>query len=130
MKEIKNLVLTHAYRHLYRAVLRAVKYSKPARYLARDELRNAFRYEKSSNFDALKIERTIKFLDLAASYRGIEHFLVKNVLHTKFWAKKNAQHKPISKIKDGTKKQQFLNSTIHYDRTLDMLNKTLNICLR
>ncbi|KAG6002655.1 hypothetical protein E4U21_002915 [Claviceps maximensis] len=33
----------HAYRHLYRNLLRAVQYAAPARYIARDQLRRAFR---------------------------------------------------------------------------------------
>ncbi|KAG6013578.1 hypothetical protein E4U43_007218 [Claviceps pusilla] len=40
--------IIHAYRHLYRNLLRAVQYAAPARYIARDQLRRAFRQAPSS----------------------------------------------------------------------------------
>lgn len=69
----------HAYRHLYRALLRAVQYSRPARYTARDRLRNAFRNSSPSEYDPLKIARTLELLHGARKI-GTEHYLVKNLL--------------------------------------------------
>jgi hypothetical protein len=80
--------LIHAYRHLYRGLLHAVQFSKPARYQGRDKLRTAFRKDDPSQFDQERITRTVEFLSLAAKERGLEHKLVKNLLHMS-WAEKD-----------------------------------------
>jgi hypothetical protein len=80
--------ITHAYRHLYRGLLRAVQFSKPARYVARDQLRRAFRTEDPSSFDQEKIDRTVAFLGFAAKEAGLEHRIVRNLLHTAYWENK------------------------------------------
>ena len=69
----------HAYRHLYRACLHAVQFSKPARFVARDKLREAFR-EKGAVLDERGSIRTLRFLEAAARERGLEHSVVKNLL--------------------------------------------------
>lgn len=74
-----NLEVIHAYRHLYRGLLYAVQFSKPARYVARHQLRAAFR-ENGAVFDAKGVARTIGFLDAAARSRGLEHKVLKNIL--------------------------------------------------
>jgi hypothetical protein len=74
----------HAYRHLYRGLLHAVQFSMPARFTARDQLRNAFRKEDSSAFQRERIAQTIEFLRLAAQENGLEHRLVKNLLRTNY----------------------------------------------
>lgn len=79
-----------AYRHLYKAALRAVQYSKPSRYTARDCLRRAFRSEPASNLKPQAIARTLEFLDGAARAKGIEHKLVKNLLHVQ-WGRRRPQ---------------------------------------
>ncbi|KAI6249618.1 hypothetical protein HI914_01352 [Erysiphe necator] len=119
-----------AYRHLYKGLLRVVQYSKPARYFARDELRNAFRHEDISNFDSIKIARTIEFLELATKYKSIEHQVIRNLLHTKYWVKYNARYKPVSKIKNKSLQKITLHAMKHYERSIEMLNKSLNISLR
>jgi hypothetical protein len=80
--------IIHAYRHLYRGLLHAVQYSKPARYIARDQLRRAFRVEDPSSFNQEKIDRTVEFLGFAAKEAGLEHRIVRNLLHTAYWEKK------------------------------------------
>ena len=77
----------HAYRQLYRAALKAVCYSKPASFVARDQLRRAFR-NKSATFDGSAIRRTVWFLHNAANERGMEHQIVRNILLTQFWRSK------------------------------------------
>lgn len=77
----------HAYRHLYRAVLRAVCYSQPASTVARDQLRRAFR-DKTSTFNKSTVRRTVWFLNNAARERGTEHKIVKNLLLTQFYRDK------------------------------------------
>lgn len=85
MSPPSSLDVIHAYRNLYRASLHAVQYSKPNRYTVRNQLRRSFRKEHPLSFNPAKIERTIEFLKLAASERGLEHRVVKSLLHTKWW---------------------------------------------
>lgn len=73
-----------AYRHTYKALLRAVQYAKPARFVARDRVRNAFRGGNRDEYNAVKISRTIEMLDNAARIRGLEHKIVKNLMHAWF----------------------------------------------
>lgn len=69
-----------AYRHLYQHSLRAVQYAKPARYIVRDKLRNAFRESTPKPYEPSIISNTLLFLDNAAKSRGLEHFILKNLL--------------------------------------------------
>lgn len=71
--------VVHAYRHLYRGLLRAVQFSSPARYVARDQLRAAFR-EAGAVWDAEAAKRTLWFVEAAARERGLEHRVLKNLL--------------------------------------------------
>lgn len=83
-----NVSVIHAYRHLYRGLLKAVQYSTPARYIARDQLRAAFReaptsIETSTPWDAEGIKRTLWFLNAAAKEKGMEHKILKNLIRVK-----------------------------------------------
>lgn len=69
-----------AYRAMYRAGLQAVMYSKPARFVVRDQLREAFR-DRSGQFDMETIQRTVLFLRSASRERGLAHRIVKNLLY-------------------------------------------------
>jgi hypothetical protein len=60
----------------------------PSRFTARDQLRDAFRKEDPSTFNQERIDRTVKFLKIAARETGLEHKLVKNLLHTAYWRRK------------------------------------------
>jgi hypothetical protein len=73
----------HAYRALYRGLLQAVQYSAPARYVARDQLRAAFR-ERGAVFNAPGIARTLEFLGYAARDNGLEHRVLRNLLRTRY----------------------------------------------
>ena len=75
-----NEAIIHAYRHLYRHGLRAVQFSKPARYTLRDRLRFAFRGGVVTEFEPQKIQNTIEFLQYATRESGLEHKIVKNLL--------------------------------------------------
>ena len=70
-----------AYRHSLRAGLRAVLYSKPARFTIRDHVRAAFRNGQSADLDPVRLSRTLEFLGNAARYRGLEHRIVRNMCH-------------------------------------------------
>lgn len=76
-----------AYRHLSQHLLRAVQYSKPARFVVQDRMRNAFRNASSGTFDRTKIDRTLQFLDGAAKSKGVEHKIVKNLMFV-WWEQK------------------------------------------
>lgn len=81
----KKLILL-SYRHLYQHLLRAVQYAKPARYVARDRLRVAFRNPSSSStsdnaYHPERVARTLEFLDGAARTKGLEHKILKNLMH-------------------------------------------------
>ncbi len=86
-----NLPILHAYRHLYRALLRAVQYSSPNRYVARDQLRDSFRRGQRDQFDKQKISRTLEFINAATRERGLEHRLLKNLLHIAYWRISNCK---------------------------------------
>lgn len=77
-----KLDVVHAYRHLYRGLLQAVQYTGPARYIARDQLRAAFR-EPGAVFDAEGYKRTHWFVEAAARERGLEHRILKNLLRVR-----------------------------------------------
>lgn len=72
--------IIHAYRHLYRHGLRAIQFSKPARFDLRDRLRLAFRKGSVNDFDSHKIRNTVEFLEYATRENGLEHKIVKNLL--------------------------------------------------
>lgn len=74
-----DLKVIHAYRALYRALLHAVQFSKPARFVARDQLRLGFR-DPGATYDYRSIARTVRFLEAAARTRGVEHKVLKNLL--------------------------------------------------
>ena len=71
--------IIHAYRRLYRSLLRGVQYARPARFIARDQLRAAFR-EPGAALDVEGVKRTVWFLEAAAKERGLEHKILKNLI--------------------------------------------------
>ncbi|GAB7348436.1 hypothetical protein MBLNU459_g6856t1 [Dothideomycetes sp. NU459] len=113
-----------AYRNLYRHLLRAVQYSKPARYTARDRLRHNFRTNPHSTFDAARIARTLEFLDGAARTKGLEHRIVKNLLHV--WATKGSL--PMNTKPQDTKSRA--DAYHEFDRTIEMLDQTMGTCIK
>ncbi|KAJ1338031.1 LYR motif-containing protein 4 [Microdochium nivale] len=127
----------HAYRHLYRCLLHAVQFSKPARYVARDRLRVAFR-QKDAVLDSQSISRTLQFLQAAARERGLEHKVLKNLLMTQFFRAREQQKSwKAVKLEQSSKNKrtdlkEHLHDTAfcHYDKTVEMLNKSLGLCLR
>lgn len=72
-----------AYRHLLRASLRAVHYSKPARYTLHYRLRDAFRSSPPTAYDTVKLERTLEFLRGAAERNELEHRVLRVLTH--YW---------------------------------------------
>ena len=86
---MSSVEILHAYRHLLRAGLRAVQFSKPARYVLCDQLRAAFRDEHGV-FEKERIRRTVWFLKKAGEERGLEHRIVKNLIRVQ-WERKAAK---------------------------------------
>ncbi|PKS12143.1 hypothetical protein jhhlp_001441 [Lomentospora prolificans] len=137
----------HAYRHLYRGLLRAVQYSTPARYTARDQLRKAFRQPDTTQglgnpaLDKNAIKRTIWFLEAAAKERGLEHKILRNLLKVA-WHRNNKDpitwklvQQDIGQGKKGWSRterrtEEDKEAYRHYDMTVAMLNKTMGLCLR
>ncbi|MCJ1229593.1 hypothetical protein MMC12_006262 [Toensbergia leucococca] len=76
-----NQEILHSYRNLLRTGLHAVQYAKPARYTVQSRLRNAYRTNGSADFNAEKIQNTLLFLKNAAKETGLEHRILKNLLH-------------------------------------------------
>ncbi|KYK55269.1 hypothetical protein DCS_07232 [Drechmeria coniospora] len=74
--------IVHAYRHLYRGLLHAVQFSSPVRYVARDQLRSAFR-ERGASWNPEGAKRTLWFLHAAARETGLEHKILKNLLRVR-----------------------------------------------
>lgn len=85
---MSNQTVIHAYRHLYRHSLRAIRFSKPARYTLRDRLRLAFRKGSVGDLEPQKIKNTVEFLELATHDTGLEHKIVKNLLFV-WWDQSN-----------------------------------------
>lgn len=77
---MSNEAVIHAYRHLYRHSLRAIQFSKPARYTLRDRLRLAFRKGSVTDFEPQRVKNTVEFLQYATRENGVEHKVVKNLL--------------------------------------------------
>lgn len=73
----------HAYRHIYRQALKAIRYSTPARHVLRSTMRSAFR--STHDLDPQKIANTLRFLERATEVRGLEHKIVKNLLLARYW---------------------------------------------
>ncbi|KAI0518238.1 DUF1763-domain-containing protein [Xylaria bambusicola] len=143
----------HAYRHIYRGLLRAVQFSKPSRYTARNQLRRAFR-EKGAQYDARGIARTIRFLDAATRERGLEHKVLKNLLMIAWYRYDRSDWKLALSEHEAKEKRQVpmivsqgvvsvnqrlrkgieahMKATVyrHYDMTIAMLNKSMGLCLR
>ena len=81
-----------AYRNLYRHGLQAVQYSKPARYVLRDILREAFGKSPATEYQAKRIGNTILFLQNAAKSKGMEHKIVKNLIFVRWSQRKNIEY--------------------------------------
>lgn len=77
--------VVHAYRHLYRQGLKAIHYSTPARYLLLQTLRKAYRSSPAEEFNATKINNTLRFLEQATKVAGMEHRILKNLLMARYW---------------------------------------------
>ena len=77
--------VVHAYRHLYRQGLKAIRYATPSRHVLRTTLRTAFHASPPTEFDPSRIANTLRFLERAADMTGLEHRILKNLLLSRYW---------------------------------------------
>jgi hypothetical protein len=82
---VNNSQIVLAYRTLYRTALHAVQYSSPARHIVKATLEKSFRNGTRSDFNAKRIGNTVLFLENAANFRGLEHKILKNLVHMRWW---------------------------------------------
>lgn len=85
--------IVQAYRQLLRQALHAVQYSSPARHVVRDQISHAFRSGTSAKFNADTIQNTIEFLENATKESGLEHHILKNLLHIRWWDTKSKKRR-------------------------------------
>ncbi|RSL72661.1 hypothetical protein CEP54_000604 [Fusarium duplospermum] len=123
-----RLEAIHAYRRLYRCLLKAVQYTLPARFVVRDQLRSAFR-EPGAKYNARGIQRTIWFLEAAAKEKGMEHRILKNLIRVQL---RRGYYKSWQPMKGETSPMGLVKMTAyqHYDMTVAMLNRTMGLFLR
>ena len=86
--------IVRSYRQLYRHGLHAVQYSAPARYTLKILLENSYRNGSAADYDAQKINNTLTFLEGAAKEKGLEHKILKNLLHTWYWEVNRTKRRP------------------------------------
>ncbi|TFA99376.1 hypothetical protein CCMA1212_008738 [Trichoderma ghanense] len=134
-KAATNLDVTHAYRRLYRSLLQAVRYSAPARYVVRDQLRAAFREQKGAEavLDGEGVKRTVWFLEAAARERGLEHKILKNLVRVRLesgWGVRTWRRALNESKQKPDIKQLQQEGVTHYNMTVAMLNKSMGLCLR
>lgn len=85
--------ILNSYRSLYKGALRAVQFSSPARYTLKSHLRLAYISNDAQSFDPVKIANTLVFLKHAAEERGLEHRLLKGLLHVWWWQEQTSRQK-------------------------------------
>ncbi|EGE86165.1 hypothetical protein RJZ56_004149 [Blastomyces dermatitidis] len=128
-----NVAVLHAYRHLYRTGLQAVRYSSPARHVLLWTLRKSFRNGTPNEFDPRRVVNTLEFLRLASSSTSTEHKIVKNLLHVRFWQQphKLAEGDPkFFGTQTGARAQMRAIAYRPFEMTLKMLNESLGLCLK
>ncbi|KAL6161543.1 hypothetical protein ACJQWK_08811 [Exserohilum turcicum] len=126
---MSHQAVIHAYRHLYRHSLRAIQFSKPARYTLRDRLRLAFRRGSAAEYEPDKVLNTLEFLRHATRENGLEHKIVKNLLFV-WWVQSNggrAKHK----TKAQTHEELEIKTTAYdtFNHNIRMLNESMGLCL-
>ncbi|CAI6332569.1 unnamed protein product [Periconia digitata] len=129
-KVMSSQDIVHGYRHLYRHGLRAVQFSKPARYVLRDRLRLAFRKPTQKNeYNPQRIQNTIEFLQYATTHSGLEHKVLKNLLQVWRCQALGGKAKPTGKtpIRDELR----INSTAYdaFNHHIDLLNESMEMCI-
>jgi hypothetical protein len=121
--------ILHAYRQLYRHSLRAIQFSKPARYTLRDRLRLAFRCGHATEFDSLKVNNTLEFLGYATRENGLEHKVVKNLLFVWWQQELGGLGRPGPKASTPEDVEIKVTAYDTFNHNIRMLNESMGICL-
>ncbi|KAL1960983.1 hypothetical protein VTO42DRAFT_4871 [Malbranchea cinnamomea] len=120
-----------SYRHLYKTVLRTIRYSVPSRYVLRGVLRAAFRAGSPRDFDPQRIVNTIAFLDRAGSPGTMERKILKSMTMVRYWQQPGiAGVPPLFYYRVGLDWDLLKIPNKHYNRVLHLLNESLGLCLR
>lgn len=119
--------IVHAYRHLLRQSLHAVQYSKPGRYIVRNQLRLAFRRGQPSEFNAQKIENTLEFLRYATVQNGMEHRILKNLVQ--LWWAQDAYRVRTNKSTTIPEAEILTTGYDAFLHSIRMLNESMNMCI-
>lgn len=123
----KDVVIA-TYRDLYRAGLRAVQYSSPARYTIRDRLRRAFRECPVEDFEPQRIANTLEFLEGARKTNGLEHHVLRNLLLV--WYGEPYQWWNRVNHKDAPDLVARIRAYDAFHHALRMLNESMGLCLK
>ena len=124
--------VTSAYRRLLRTALQAVRFSTPARYQVNGILRDSFRNAPPAAFVPRRIEKTIGFLEQAREHAGLEHKILRNIIHVRWWRDNRDRNKPTGAMKENTDVGVDLRQNVggQFDATLTVFNETMDLCLR
>ncbi|KAJ5160621.1 uncharacterized protein N7482_007625 [Penicillium canariense] len=123
----------HAYRHLYRQGLKAIRYATPGRHVLRTTLRTSFGAAPPEEFDRTRIANTLRFFERAADMTGLEHRIIKNLLLTRYWElPQNAKESRLLRsLGLGNAEHQIRKSAYdQFNLTLERLNESLGTCLK
>ncbi|KAI7091251.1 hypothetical protein KC356_g815 [Hortaea werneckii] len=116
--------VVQVYRRLFTSALRAVQYSKPARYVCRDRIRDAFRNSPADSFDLNKVDRTLAFLNNAAKHKGLEHRIVKNLMFV-WWEQAKLMRRPYRKDVSPLRRTVYDG----FGQTVAKLNESMGMCI-
>ncbi|KAJ4379725.1 hypothetical protein N0V86_004907 [Didymella sp. IMI 355093] len=121
--------VVHAYRHVLRHSLRAIQFSKPARFTLRDRLRSAFTKGAVSDFDQQKISNTLEFLQYATKQNGLEHKVLKNLLLV--WWHQDRGGRSRTKSKSRQREDLEIRTTAYdaFNHNIRMLNESMGMCI-
>ncbi|OOQ86189.1 hypothetical protein PEBR_22348 [Penicillium brasilianum] len=125
--------IVHAYRHLYRQGLKAIRYATPSRHVLRTTLRTSFRASPPAEFNPSRIANTLRFLERAADMTGLEHKIFKNLLMSRYWELPQIakESRILRSLGLGNAEHQLRKSA--YDQlssTVERLNESLGTCLK
>ena len=126
--------LRSSYRQLLRTSLQAVRFAVPARYLLRSILRESFRESPERSYNWRRIQKTLVFLEHARDHKGLEHKIVKNILHMRWWKEKRGKTILPNTLRANTDVgidlRQNVVSGAQFDATLTLFNESRDLCLR
>ncbi|KAL5118130.1 hypothetical protein ACEQ8H_003965 [Pleosporales sp. CAS-2024a] len=126
---MSNEAVVHAYRHLLRHSLRAIQFSKPARYTLCNRLRLAFRRGSMRHLEPLRVANTLEFLQYATKENGLEHKIVKNLLFVWWMQDKGGRAKPAPKPPSRTELEIKTTAYDTLNHTIRMLNESMHMCI-